>query len=92
METFPLSAAYIVVGLHLTENLQHHKRADVRRILEEKGFSEIANALPDHMFHFFIQEGQTSSSKRTIIIFGDKDTVHPTEGVRFYDNPDSADK
>lgn len=84
MDILPFSAMFVVLGAHITENLEHHKSADVKRILEDKGFKE-SGSNSDNAVHFYSQEGNPANGKRTIIIFGEKDFVQAQDGVKHYD-------
>ncbi len=71
---------FIVTGAHITENLQHHKKGDVERILEDKGFSGMP---AEDGICIYAKEGTPDSPKRTEINFDDKGFVLPGhEGVR----------
>jgi hypothetical protein len=77
------SNQFIVHGTHITENLQHHKATDVRRILEEKGFKEAASQNGDDAAHFYPPTGTPEDGKQTVIHF-DEDFV-AEDGVRHVD-------
>ncbi len=72
---------FIVHGSHITENLLHHKAADVRRILEEKGFKEDASAASDDATHFHPPAGTPEDGKTTTILFDDGGFVLEDGGV-----------
>ena len=90
MEVLPLSAMFIVCGAHITENLQHHKSKDVKRILEEKGFIETGSHDADRSIQFYVPRDGGAQSKRTFIVFDEQGFVLPGEGVKFYDSPEAA--
>jgi hypothetical protein len=66
---------FIIHGVHITENLQHHKANDVRRILEEKGFKEGPSGEDDEATHFYPATGETEHSRQTTVRFEDGDFV-----------------
>ncbi len=68
------TSAFIVNGIHVTENLEHHKVSDVRRILEEKGYAESSETGTDAI-HFNPATGQPDGDKRTVIRFDDSGFV-----------------
>lgn len=74
-------AKFIVSGMHLSENLLHHKRSDVQRILEDKGFGEAAGDDADSTATHFAQPGAAASDKQTVILFDDKGFVLEDGGV-----------
>lgn len=78
-----LTTLIVVIGHHITENLEHHKKGDVIRILEEKGFKEKAT---HDIAHFYAQESSSDTSKRTLILLDDGDFVLPEVGVQLFDN------
>lgn len=62
---------FIIHGTHISENLQHHKVSDVRRILEEKGFKEVQSDGAADIVHFHPGTGTPESQKQTNISFGE---------------------
>jgi hypothetical protein len=76
------SNQFIIHGMHITENLQHHKTADVRRILEEKGFTENPSAEGD-VTHFYPPAGSLEDQKQTTITFVDNFVAK--DGIRHTD-------
>ena len=66
---------FIIHGTHITENLQHHKVTDVRRILEEKGFKEGPSGEAADATHFYPLSGAPDDGKQTTVCFGDGDFV-----------------
>jgi hypothetical protein len=74
------SSRFVVHGLHITENLLHHKSSDVRRILEEKGYKESSDA-PDNATLFQPVSGEAQDGKQTVISFDDSGFVLQDGGV-----------
>jgi hypothetical protein len=62
---------FIIHGMHITENLLHHKLADVRRILEEKGFGEDKSRTSGDSIHFLPASGAAEKELLTMIQFDD---------------------
>ncbi len=71
------NSSFIVHGAHITENLEHHKKSDVRRILEDKGFQEDGSG-DDDAVHF-TKSDSGEQDKQTVIRFGDGDFVETVE-------------
>jgi hypothetical protein len=75
-------------GAHISENLEHHKRADVTRILEDKGFKKSTD---EATVSIYSRPGVTDNGQRTIIVFDDHQFVHPQEPVKFYESATGKD-
>ena len=73
---------FIIHGIHITENLLHHKAADVRRILEEKGFEEDTRQEGDGATHFYPAPGTPDSAKLTEVVFDEGGFVLEAGGVK----------
>ncbi len=75
------STRFIIHGTHITENLLHHKAADVRRILEDKGFKEDTSGDADDAKHFHSAAGTPEGGKTTTVQFDDGGFVLEDGGV-----------
>lgn len=75
------TTCFIVHSTHVAENLLHHKASDVRRILEDKGFTEDGAKEEDGATHFYPDAGTPQSSKQTKILFDDGGFVMEEGGV-----------
>ena len=82
MDAPSLSARFIVSGVHLSENLLHHKRSDVQRVLEDKGFEAAPGDGKDDHAYCYVMPGAAASDKQTIICFDDKGFVLEDGGVQ----------
>ena len=73
------ATTFIIHAIHITENLAHHKLADVQRILEEKGFEKDDG---DGAEIHFRNPGNPQNGKRTRVEFDEAGFVLEEGGVQ----------
>lgn len=78
----PTPTRIIVQGLQITENLEHHKLSDVRRILEDRGCEAITGDNSDDTLRFASPGGTPDNAAATTIEFDEAGFVKP-ESVKY---------
>jgi len=84
LQTMPTAPAitFIIHSTHITENLAHHKLADVQRILEDKGFQKEND---DGAEVHFRNPGNPENSKRTQVSFDAQGFVVEGTGLQHFE-------
>jgi hypothetical protein len=82
MEAPSTAQVFIVHGMHITENLEHHKASDVARILEDKGFEQNSDEARQRISHYRLA-GTPETGKHTRISFDAQGFVMKDAGVEY---------